>query len=54
MNKRLEVMDALRGFSLLGILIANILYFQYGSFTKDTFDLNTWWNKVPTISPKFL
>ena len=45
MNKRIEVIDALRGFSLLGILIANILYFQYGSLTKDTIDLNTWWNK---------
>lgn len=45
MNKRLEVMDALRGFSLLGILIANMLYFQYSSTTKDKMDLNTWWDQ---------
>ena len=45
MNKRIEVIDALRGFSLLGILIANILYFQYGSLTMDTINLNSWWNK---------
>ena len=45
MNKRLEVMDVLRGFSLLGILIANMLYFQYSSTTKDKMDLNTWWDQ---------
>lgn len=45
MNKRLEVIDALRGFSLLGILIANMLYFQYSSSTKDTVDLNRWWDQ---------
>ena len=45
MNKRLEVIDALRGFSLLGIIIANMLYFQYSSNTKDMIDLNTWWDQ---------
>ena len=45
MNKRLEVIDALRGFSLLGIIIANMLYFQYSSTTKDMIDLNTWWDQ---------
>lgn len=45
MNKRLEVVDALRGFSLLGILIANMLYFQYNSNIKDMIDLDTWWDQ---------
>ena len=45
MNKRLEIIDALRGFSLLGIIIANMLYFQYSSNTKDMIDLNTWWDQ---------
>ena len=45
MNKRLEVLDALRGFSLLGIIIANMLYFQYSSHTKDSIDPNTWWDQ---------
>lgn len=45
MNKRLEVIDALRGFSLLGIIIANMLYFQYNSNTKSMIDLDTWWNQ---------
>ena len=30
MKERLEHIDALRGFSLLGILLANMLYFQFG------------------------
>ncbi|MEG0472094.1 MAG: DUF418 domain-containing protein [Solibacillus sp.] len=29
--ERVELMDALRGFSLIGILLANMLYFQFGS-----------------------
>ena len=45
MNKRLEVIDALRGFSLLGIIIANMLYFQYNSNTKSMIDLDTWWDQ---------
>ena len=35
MNQRVSVIDGLRGFSLLGILIANMLIFQYGMFGKD-------------------
>lgn len=35
MRKRVDLIDALRGFSLFGILIANLLIFQYGSVGKD-------------------
>ena len=35
MNKRVDTIDGLRGFSLIGILIANLLIFQYGMFGKD-------------------
>ena len=35
MNQRVSVIDGLRGFSLIGILIANMLIFQYGMFGKD-------------------
>ncbi|GAE06658.1 DUF418 domain-containing protein [Paenibacillus sp. JCM 10914] len=34
-NKRSTVVDAIRGLSLLGILMANLLIFQYGMFGKD-------------------
>ena len=54
MNKRLEVIDALRGFSLLGIIIANMLYFQYSSNTKDMIDLNTWWDQGAYYFTKIL
>lgn len=33
--KRVSFIDGLRGFSLLGILLANLLIFQYGIFGKD-------------------
>ncbi|MER1958777.1 MAG: DUF418 domain-containing protein [Solibacillus sp.] len=46
MNKRIEVIDALRGFSLLGILIANMLYFQYGINTEDGIEPSTWWDQA--------
>lgn len=45
MKKRIEAIDALRGFSLLGILIANMLYFQYSDITQNTIDPTTWWDK---------
>lgn len=31
-NRRLKMIDAMRGFSLLGIILANMLIFQYGSW----------------------
>lgn len=34
-SKRVSYIDGLRGFSLLGILLANLLIFQYGIFGKD-------------------
>ncbi|SMF65709.1 uncharacterized protein SAMN05661091_0190 [Paenibacillus uliginis N3/975] len=34
-RKRAVAVDAIRGFSLLGILMANMLIFQYGMFGKD-------------------
>ncbi|WP_010094356.1 DUF418 domain-containing protein [Ornithinibacillus scapharcae] len=36
--KRIETIDGLRGFSLIGILMANMLIFQYGMFGKDSID----------------
>ncbi len=36
MKRRISTIDGLRGFSLLGILIANMLIFQYGIFGKDS------------------
>jgi uncharacterized protein len=35
MKQRVSTIDGLRGFSLLGILMANMLIFQYGMFGKD-------------------
>ncbi|WP_449538962.1 DUF418 domain-containing protein [Ferdinandcohnia sp. Marseille-Q9671] len=35
MKKRVRLIDGLRGFSLIGILLANMLIFQYGMFGKD-------------------
>ncbi|GIO27062.1 hypothetical protein [Ornithinibacillus bavariensis] len=34
--RRLQIIDGLRGLSLIGILIANMLIFQYGMFGKDS------------------
>ena len=34
-TSRVKAIDALRGFSLLGILLANMLIFQYGIWGKD-------------------
>lgn len=31
-NQRIGLIDSLRGFSLLGILLANLLWFQYGIY----------------------
>ncbi|GIN20678.1 MAG TPA: DUF418 domain-containing protein [Bacillus bacterium] len=35
MTKRVNAIDGIRGFSLLGILLANLLIFQYGIWGKD-------------------
>ena len=37
-TKRISFIDGLRGFSLLGILLANLLIFQFGMFGKDTIE----------------
>lgn len=37
-SKRVSYIDGLRGFSLLGILLANLLIFQYGMFGKEYLD----------------
>ncbi|WP_163580697.1 DUF418 domain-containing protein [Gracilibacillus saliphilus] len=34
-TQRISLIDAIRGFSLFGILLANLLIFQYGIFGKD-------------------
>ena len=40
MNRtRITMIDGIRGFSLLGILLANLLIFQYGFWGKDQIDL---------------
>lgn len=38
MNQRVKIIDGLRGFCLLGILIANMLIFQYGIFGKESIE----------------
>ncbi|MEG0450862.1 MAG: DUF418 domain-containing protein [Lysinibacillus sp.] len=44
--ERVELMDALRGFSLIGILIANMLHFQYGSSGVEIIESANVLNKV--------
>lgn len=39
MTKRIHTIDGLRGFSLFGILLANLLIFQYGIWGKDEIHL---------------
>lgn len=41
LKQRIGVIDALRGFSLFGILLANLLIFQYGIYGKDEWDFGT-------------
>ena len=42
MTQRISLIDALRGFSLLGILIANLVIFQYGGVGKDYISDLSW------------
>ncbi|MGP4073214.1 DUF418 domain-containing protein [Piscibacillus sp. B03] len=37
-QNRISLIDAIRGFSLFGILLANLLIFQYGIYGKDELD----------------
>jgi uncharacterized protein len=39
MDQRVQMIDGMRGFSLLGILLANMLIFQYGLWGKDELQL---------------
>ncbi|WP_339206796.1 DUF418 domain-containing protein [Paenibacillus sp. FSL K6-3182] len=45
MGQRIRVIDAIRGFCLLGILLANMLIFQYGIYGKEEMQL---FNPTPT------
>ncbi|MBM7837092.1 putative membrane protein YeiB [Alkalihalobacillus xiaoxiensis] len=38
-NNRIETLDVIRGLCLLGILQANLLLFQYGSFGTEMIEL---------------
>ncbi|MFL0366028.1 DUF418 domain-containing protein [Pseudobacillus sp. 179-B 2D1 NHS] len=44
-SKRVKSIDSLRGFSLLGILLANLLIFQYGMIGKDHVTGLSWIDK---------
>lgn len=44
--ERVELMDALRGFSLIGILMANMLHFQFGSSGVEIIESVSGLNKV--------
>lgn len=46
MKNRIKTVDALRGFSLMGILIANMLYFQYDNPTFEAVQPTTWWDQA--------
>ncbi len=46
MTQRISLIDALRGFSLLGILIANLLIFQYGSVGKEYIENLSWIDSI--------
>ncbi|RKQ18137.1 DUF418 domain-containing protein [Ureibacillus endophyticus] len=45
-SKRISFIDGLRGFSLLGILLANLLIFQYGMYGKDDIETTSFLNEA--------
>ena len=53
-SKRLTAVDALRGFSLFGILMANLLIFQYGMYGKESLKDLSWIDNVSYYSIKVL
>ncbi|MEH6942256.1 DUF418 domain-containing protein [Bacillus sp. JJ722] len=53
MTKRVTLIDSLRGFSLVGILLANLLIFQYGIWGKQELDVSTL-SKLDFISLRFI
>jgi len=48
-KRRVTLLDSLRGFSLLGILMANLLIFQFGLWGKDFCYIYKAQNKKPTL-----
>lgn len=46
MKKRIKAVDALRGFSLIGILIVNMLYFQFDDITLEAIQPTAWWDQM--------
>ncbi|MED3690003.1 DUF418 domain-containing protein [Peribacillus butanolivorans] len=52
-SNRIKLIDSLRGFSLLGILMANLLIFQYGIWGKDEINIDTL-SKLDVFSLQFI
>ncbi|MGG4268421.1 DUF418 domain-containing protein [Peribacillus simplex] len=52
-TNRIKLIDSLRGFSLLGILMANLLIFQYGMWGKDEINIDTL-SKLDAFSLQFI
>lgn len=46
MKQRIQLIDGLRGFSLLGILVANMLHFQYGINTYRGIQPDSWLDQI--------
>ncbi|MFT4417265.1 DUF418 domain-containing protein [Fredinandcohnia humi] len=52
-NKRIQTIDGMRGLSLFGILVANMLIFQYGMWGKDEIDFFSL-SKVDLVGLEFI
>lgn len=52
-TNRVQLIDSLRGFSLLGILMANLLIFHYGIWGRDEIDLDSL-SKLDLFSLQFI